>query len=288
MTRPLTTVLSALVTCGLVLVQPAEGGPTADLLRSLDTDVPTPKLRPPGAPRTPPSADRAADRAADRPFEDDDGTTDGPASAETGEGDDDEDGDSTPTAADAPRPQGPSACLVRLAAFTDAVAVASPVSDDPGCTIEDAVRLSRTGSLSFGSAMTLDCAFAEAFATFARDTAAPLAATMGTKLTALVTGPGYQCRRRNRSATGKLSEHAFGNAVDIMGFAFEGGRRLQVVGSQTFSPTEERFFTALRKAACGHFTTVLGPGSNAAHADHLHFDLGRTEEGRKNPYRICE
>ena len=44
--------------------------------------------------------------------------------------------------------------------------------------------------------------------------------------------------------------------------------------------------SALRTSACGYFTTVLGPGSNAAHANHLHFDLG--QHGKSGTYRICE
>jgi hypothetical protein len=35
-----------------------------------------------------------------------------------------------------------------------------------------------------------------------------------------------------------------------------------------------------------YFTTILGPGSNASHADHLHFDLGL--HGKTANYRICE
>jgi hypothetical protein len=42
----------------------------------------------------------------------------------------------------------------------------------------------------------------------------------------------------------------------------------------------------LRTTACGYFTTILGPGSNASHADHLHFDLGL--HGKTGNYRICE
>jgi hypothetical protein len=42
----------------------------------------------------------------------------------------------------------------------------------------------------------------------------------------------------------------------------------------------------MRRAACGWFTTVLGPGADAAHAEHFHFDIAR--HGNSDFYRICE
>ncbi|MFD0463084.1 extensin family protein [Microvirga aerilata] len=47
---------------------------------------------------------------------------------------------------------------------------------------------------------------------------------------------------------------------------------------------ESAFQAAVQKAACPIFTTVLGPGSDAAHGDHLHLDLRQ----RKGDYRICQ
>ena len=35
---------------------------------------------------------------------------------------------------------------------------------------------------------------------------------------------------------------------------------------------------SVRTAACGWFTTVLGPGSDAAHTDHLHVDIAPHEQ----------
>ena len=44
------------------------------------------------------------------------------------------------------------------------------------------------------------------------------------------------------------------------------------------------FLNAISASACGYFTTVLGPGSDAAHSDHLHLDLAL----RSIPeFRIC-
>ena len=283
---PFAVCLAWAVLCLQWWTPPAHAGPTARALKAKGTDVPVPAERPAA------NGSAAAAKAPDdmpnpldgegAPAGQDTTATPEPATQPVAEA-------AAETAGDVPEPEGPSACLRDLAAFTDAVAVASPVSDDAGCRIDDPVRLSKVGDVSFGSPLTLDCGFARAFAAFARDTAAPLAlAHLTAPLVTLTTGPGFQCRRRNRKATGKLSEHALGNAVDISAFRLADGTALTVAGSPQYDAAQNRFFDALRKAACGHFTTVLGPGSDGFHEDHLHFDRGRMEEGKENPYRICQ
>jgi hypothetical protein len=98
-----------------------------------------------------------------------------------------------------------------------------------------------------------------------------------------ITGSTYVCRRRNNSATGKMSEHAIGNAIDIMSFEFKGRDPIPVSPRAGDGTVEEAFQRAVRGGACLHFTTVLGPGSNASHADHLHLDIIRRNRG----YRLC-
>ena len=39
------------------------------------------------------------------------------------------------------------------------------------------------------------------------------------------------------------------------------------------------FLDRIRKAACGPFKTVLGPGSDADHATHFHVDLAKRRNG---------
>ena len=86
----------------------------------------------------------------------------------------------------------------------------------------------------------------------------------------------YSCRPRNGQAGNKVSEHAFGNALDIGNFKLADGHVITVKGAWSRGTPEERGF--LREAlggACSRFTTVLGPGSNAFHYDHFHVDLAR-------------
>jgi hypothetical protein len=90
----------------------------------------------------------------------------------------------------------------------------------------------------------------------------------------------YSCRRMRRYPTW-VSEHALGNAIDIS--AFRIGDEWIVVGDGENSVVEEKFLASIRKAACGPFKTVLGPG-DPDHSEHLHFDLAP----RRNGGTVCE
>ncbi len=165
----------------------------------------------------------------------------------------------------------------------------APTGSDPRCVIEDAVQIEQIqdgGSvLRWPDRPTLACEAAERFASFTRDALRPMARSiLGADLAAAGTGNGFECRPRNRQAGAKLSAHGQGLAVDIAWFELEGRRR--VVVETPASDTERRFLSAVRRAACGWFTTVLGPGSDAAHANHLHFDAER--RGRDGQSRLCQ
>lgn len=105
----------------------------------------------------------------------------------------------------------------------------------------------------------------------------------GRDLALLRVGGGHECRRRNRSADGPLSEHATGRALDV--FAFEIGSGAERLSMEMAKPAgHESFLTALRNSACGAFVTALGPGSDATHADHLHVDI----QARRASGRFCQ
>ena len=133
----------------------------------------------------------------------------------------------------------------------------------------------------------LRCTFALQFSTWVSSIAAPVVAGLSeTKLEAISTDPGFQCRNRNGDASGKISEHAFGNAIDIDGLVLSNGKRIEISDAGITDNPDLPLLAALRTSACGYFTTVLGPGSNAAHESHFHFDLGK--HGKSGDYRICE
>lgn len=188
-----------------------------------------------------------------------------------------------------PTPSAPSSCHATLAALAVRFAPTAAPAAGATCLIDDPVRLEAIrvdgAEIAWPDRPLVSCAFAVTLAEFTRDVAQPLArALAGRPLTAFGTGGGFECRGRNRAAGARISAHGRGLAVDIAWFAFEGGMR-ERIDAPGAAPAR-RFVAALRKAACGWFTTVLGPGSDAAHADHLHLD--REPRGRSGESRFCQ
>jgi hypothetical protein len=165
------------------------------------------------------------------------------------------------------------------------------------------------GAIAVTGKPVLNCGMATALARIATAADEFARQRFGIGLESLETGSGYACRLRNRAAEGKISEHAFANAIDITAFQLEDGQRVSVEASwpvvrQTENGLEEelveaiatpferadddpaRFLADVHGAACSIFSTVLGPDANAAHRSHFHFDLGC--HGQDCTYLICE
>ena len=85
----------------------------------------------------------------------------------------------------------------------------------------------------------------------------------------------YSCRGMNGNPRARISEHAFGNALDIASFTLADGRKITVKNGWRGSPEEQGFLRDVQGAACEQFNTVLAPGSNVYHYDHIHVDLMR-------------
>jgi hypothetical protein len=173
-------------------------------------------------------------------------------------------------------------CRQRLreagAAFAD---VPSPAPQD-GCALPYPIALrGLPGGIAVEPEAVLNCAMAEAMANFARDRLSPAASeVLSSSVNGIGQASGYVCRPRNGSA--KLSEHAFGNALDIASFRLADGRTIIV--APDLKGESRIFVDRLRAAACGPFRTVLGPGADADHANHLHLDLAP----RRSDNPICE
>lgn len=184
-----------------------------------------------------------------------------------------------------------SPCLSALKQLGVRATVAQGLETPGQCAVTDPIVLeaieTRLGMVRFPSGPILDCRFATVLADWIREVVDPLgAAVLGESVAAVFTGPGYQCRRRGSGAEARLSEHALGNAVDVSAVQLTDGR-IVAVDSLTDVDTntaEGEFMRAISASACGYFTTVLGPGSDPAHARHLHIDLA----ARTIPeFRIC-
>ena len=162
---------------------------------------------------------------------------------------------------------------------------------EQGCELSNAIGLTAVttafGDVSISGKPTMLCSFARQFGAWVRDVGAPLTmAYAGQKLKEIEVGSGFACRARYDKPGQIPSEHARGDAIDIVGFVLADGRRISVKQGAPDIPLAHDLIRALRTTACGYFTTVLGPGTDAAHADHLHLDLAM--HGATPNYRICE
>ena len=95
----------------------------------------------------------------------------------------------------------------------------------------------------------------------------------------------YSCRGRNGRGSGPLSEHAYGNAIDIAAFRLSDGRQITVVkGWWKGTRREKAFLREVFAGACDQFYTVLGPGSDRHHYNHFHMDLLVTNVSKGRHY----
>ncbi len=159
--------------------------------------------------------------------------------------------------------------------------------DDPDCGILRPVTLDEIiPGVALRPDSVLRCPAALALARWVDTIVRPASETLPTRgpVVALDHGSTYVCRRRNNAPDGKPSEHSFGNAIDITGFVFERGEPIPVIPRQDTNTRAEAFQRAVRGGACLYFSTVLGPGSDASHDDHLHLDV----KSRRGDYRICQ
>ncbi len=190
----------------------------------------------------------------------------------------------------APKGEAASTCLAKLVADGASAETAAPPASAEGCGIDAPVRLSSI-TLAGGDAVSLPdrplvaCEFALALADYVRLIVAPLGqATLHAKVAAIETGPGYDCRTQDRVAGARISAHGHGLAVDFVAIAFADKRRVLV--ERQAGADEASYFRAVRTAACGWFTTVLGPGSDSFHANNMHLDI--EQHGSSGSYRICQ
>lgn len=131
----------------------------------------------------------------------------------------------------------------------------------------------------------MSCDTALALARWVRHVVVPASEAMGegTSLEAVSHGSAFVCRWRGGQA-GQVSEHAFGRAIDITAFRLVGREPIEVRPRARDGTMEEAFQAAVRAGGCLYFTTVLGPGADESHDDHLHLDV----KPRANGHRLCQ
>lgn len=178
-----------------------------------------------------------------------------------------------------------AACHDRLRAARADFHPLTPILGVGGCGASDAVRLEAMpldggGRVVLNPPAVLRCGMAEAVVNWLNHDVAPLARATGSALVGLSVAGSYECRGRNRVMGARLSQHGTANAIDV--------RALQLANGSLLSLTDPKADKAARQGllgtSCARFTTVLGPGSDGAHEDHIHLDVIE----RRNGYRICQ
>ncbi|RQH13643.1 extensin family protein [Bradyrhizobium sp. RP6] len=225
--------------------------------------IPLPRPRPEEAPK---ASDEAPPEAAGKP------SSDQPSAGKPAE------------AAPPPEKQA-SACRLAL---TEDIAIAPSIPDirGPGaCGGEDLVRLEAVvlpdkRKVTVKPAAILRCTMASAIADWLRKDMVPVATSLGSPISDLDNFDSFECRGRNRVAGALLSEHGKANAIDIRAIKLANGQSIGLTDRTLSRDVRERVLHSV----CARFSTVLGPGSDWYHEDHVHLDLAQ----RRNDYRICQ
>ncbi|MBW9055130.1 extensin family protein [Rhizobium mesosinicum] len=161
------------------------------------------------------------------------------------------------------------------------------IDDDNGCGIDKPIIVSQAlPGIALKPEATLRCPTALALARWMKGSVIPAALVALPEsggITAINQASAYICRLRNGADTGKMSEHARGNAIDIASFSFKKGEDVAVRSRRDDSTLTGAFQRTVSAAGCLYFTTVLDPESDAAHETHFHLDVIE----RKGGFRYC-
>lgn len=198
------------------------------------------------------------------------------------------------------RPQRPAwreaaekVCLAeKRVAFSAYVQPAREI-DGPGiCGLSAPLKVTKLlgGSVELNSTQTIGCPLTAALEQWLQEVVQPVArARFGVPVVKVSSMGSFSCRSIDNIRGAKLSEHAFGNAIDIGGFVLANGRQIMVVKGWTRGDEQEKaFLREVHSGACNFFTTVLGPGSDMFHYNHIHVDLAAHGNTKSGPRRYCK
>lgn len=166
-----------------------------------------------------------------------------------------------------------------------------PIKDGGQCGVHSPLSLTAIGKnepLKFAHPVTTNCAMAITLAQWSGEVAKAALEVYGpgTKIAEIGVGSDYQCRKVNGASSGRVSEHAFANALDIMSFTFSDGSKTQLESGWNGTEKEKAFWRAVHGASCKLFMTVIGPDGDAAHRTNMHLDQGC--HGKTCLARICQ
>ena len=159
-----------------------------------------------------------------------------------------------------------------------------PMYGRNGCKITDPWRLTAIANVHLSVPATLTCGIVSPLRGWLNEIVQPAAVrAFGERVVSVDVEASYACRTRNSNAGAKMSEHAYGRAIDISAFTLASGRKVTVAAGWHGNARERAFLREVHDKACGRFSTVLGPASDYYHRDHLHLDI----EARKSSKSFC-
>ncbi len=190
------------------------------------------------------------------------------------------------------RAEAENACIAQNLIHLSAYVEPEPEIDGPGiCGLTRPFKVSALldGQVTFDNAYTLDCPMIAALNNWVHDVVEPEAQRQFNERVVEIESLGtYSCRSINGEARARLSEHAFGNAIDVSGFRLADRREISVMRDwPNGDPQAQAFLRDIHAGACGYFTTVLGPGYNFLHYNHFHLDLAMRGNTSTGPRRVC-
>ena len=191
------------------------------------------------------------------------------------------------------RAQAEKACFAQKRVTPSASVQLAKAIDGPGiCGLDNPLKVTALAeqTVALNSTQTLGCPMTAAMDEWLRDVVQPIAlARFGQPVAQIDTMGAYACRPIDGHSSNRLSEHSFGNAVDVGAFRLADGARISVEKAWTRGDAQQKaFLREVQAGACNIFTTVLAPGSDADHFNHLHLDLAMHGQTSSGPRRICK
>jgi hypothetical protein len=183
-----------------------------------------------------------------------------------------------------------AACISSLEEAGVTAELLPPIREEP-CGMHRPLQVAQIGEDDEATGLMppakIRCPLADALAQWITMAVQPAAKEhLGGRVTGLRVASSYVCRSRNHVLGARLSEHALGNAIDIGAFEIADEVWVAVGQRENQDAPDALFLSEVREAACRHFHTVLGPGSDAYHTDHFHLDMAH--RGASGTRRYCK
>lgn len=170
------------------------------------------------------------------------------------------------------------ACLGQLSVRQVAFDREADFRNGRGCGIDTAISLEQSVA-ALNRPVQMSCGLALALNDYERAVIQPAAwAHFAQPVIRLHHVGAYVCRGRS-SDPSRLSEHAFGRAIDLIAFELADGTMIRVAQDWRGAGARSAFLQDVARGACAHFGVVLTPNHDHAHRDHFHLDVG--------PWALC-